>query len=181
MSSRVFKRVSARSPTETMPMPVNTDRTIICSILAFSMASMGLVGKISMMTFIRGGACLAAAFTPSPGRLSPAPGWKIIPSIMPRQMAKAVVPRYMITVLAPIRPIFLMSPSPATPSTREENTRGTMIILIMFIKMAPKGAIQVVAKGSPLCPSPRPAATPKIRPAKIFVVSPIQIHPFPTE
>ena len=87
----VFLNWSAGSPTMVMPMPRKMAKTIICSISAFSIDSIGLVGKILTITLIMGGASLAAAATPSAGRFIPAPGWIILPKIRPRTMANAVV------------------------------------------------------------------------------------------
>ena len=50
-----------------------------------------------------------------------------------------------------------------------ENTKGTMTILIMFIKIVPKGPIQVLAKPAPSAPSSKPAIIPRAKPMRILV------------
>ena len=76
-----------------MPRPRNSAKTMICSISAFSMDSIGLVGKILTITCIKGGASLADATSPSAGRFMPAPGSITLPKIRPSTMANAVVTR----------------------------------------------------------------------------------------
>ena len=142
---------------------------MICSMFALTIAPSGLVGKMSMITFIRGGAVLAATFTDSAGMDRPAPGWKAVPKPKPMTIAKAVVSMYQAMVLIPMRPTFLISPRLHTPITKLENTKGTMTILIMFIKMVPKGPIQVLAKPAPSAPSSKPAIIPRAKPIRILV------------
>lgn len=62
----------------------------------------------------------------------------------------------------------LISPRLVTPITRLENTSGTITILIMFMKIVPRGPIQVLAKPAPSAPSSRPAIIPSARPIKIL-------------
>ena len=68
-----------------------------------------------------------------------------------------------------MRRIFLISPRLHMPITSEAKTIGTIVILIMFIKIAPKGAIHVLANSAPSAPSSSPATTPSTSAAIILV------------
>ena len=52
-----------------------------------------VIGKMSIITCMIGGAALAAALTPSPGIFTPAPGSKTVPKNIPSTIANAVVPK----------------------------------------------------------------------------------------
>ena len=70
-----------------------------------------------------------------------------------------------------------MSPRLHIPITSDAKTIGTIVILIMFIKIAPKGPIHVLANSAPSSPSSRPAITPITSPAIIRVDSFIIMPP----
>ena len=87
----VFFKASAFSPTATMPTPTKRAKRMIWSMLALTIAPNGLVGKISMITFMIGGAALAVTFKPSVDMFKPAPGSTNTPKAIPRAIANAVV------------------------------------------------------------------------------------------
>ena len=133
------------------------------------MESTGLVGTMFTSTCIKVGATLTFGAT-FPAISRPSPGWMMPATAKPRTMATAVVTRYRHMVLALMRPSFLLSPPRlVTPTIREQNTTGTIIILMKLMKMVPIGAIHLVTKGSPSGPIARPAPTDKTNATKIWI------------
>ena len=80
-----------RSPAMTQATPKNRAKTMIWSMFAFTMDSIGLEGKMSSRTSSMGFAALASALSPS--MFIPAPALTRLPSARPMTMAMAVVTR----------------------------------------------------------------------------------------
>ena len=151
-----------------MPTPTNRAKIMMGRICALAMDSMGLVGTMFTSTCIKVGASLTFGAT-FPAISRPAPGWMIPATVKPRTIAIAVVIRYRTMVLALMRPNFLPSPPRlVTPTISEQNTTGTIIILMKLMKIVPMGAIHLLTKGSPSGPTPRPTATDRTSASRIW-------------
>ena len=123
------------SPDSVMAKPTKIANTIICSILALTIASNGLVGIILIITSESGGFSLASKVASPTG--IPTPGWKIEANVNAKVSAIAVVNRYKPIDFKLKRPSFEGSANEQTPQTKETKTRGTISIFKALMKRLP--------------------------------------------
>src|SRR6266705_4013996 len=125
--------VCAFGPNDAATAPKKTEKITICRISLLAKASNAL----------RGTRCVTNSFsdiddvfrfddvpTSGNGRFSDTPGWRTLTKSMPRSSENSDAVMNQPIVLMPMRPIALVSPMCAMPTTRVENTSGAMIILI---------------------------------------------------
>ena len=131
--------VCAFEPNDAAAAPKKTEKITICRISLLAKASNAL----------RGTRCVTNSFsdiddvfrfddvpTSGNGRFSDTPGWRTLTRNMPSSSENSDAVTNQPMVLRPIRPIALVSPMCAMPTTSVENTSGAMIILIRRRKMS---------------------------------------------
>jgi hypothetical protein len=129
----------ARSPSDAQATPKNSENTTICRISLVAIASTTERGtRCATNSFIDSEATLrlVEASASGIGRLRLSPGLSRLTRIMPTSSETSEAPTNQAIALTPMRPIDLVSPICATPTTRVENTSGAMIILIRRRKMS---------------------------------------------
>ncbi len=132
-SSFAFSSMAAQAT------PKNSENTTICRISLVAIASTIERGtRCVTNSFIDSDATLrlVEAWASGSGRLRFSPGRSTFTSTMPRSSDTSEAPMNQTIALAPMRPTALVSPMWAMPTTRVENTRGAMIILISRRKMS---------------------------------------------
>src|SRR5262245_20699227 len=123
----------ARSPSAAQATPKNSENTTIWRISLVAIASTTERGtRWATNSFIDSDATfrLVDAWASGSGRLRLSPGRRMLTRIMPSISDTSDAATNQIIAFAPIRPITLVSPMCATPTTSVENTSGAMIILI---------------------------------------------------
>ena len=157
------------------PKPKKIEKTRICRTSLPAMAETMLVGK----TWVRKSRRLSeAAFSPvcapasGSGRASPAPGWKRLAAISPRESETTEAVRNQPMDRAATRPTERVSPKLAMPETMVAKTSGAMIILIKRRKMSVASvkwaASALASSGEPACPcSTAPTAMPRTSPMPV--------------
>ena len=123
----------ALSPNAAAAAPKNTEKMTICRISLFAMASITLRGtRCVMNSRSDSDAVLRLDEVPTSGngRFSASPGRRILTRAIPRSSDISDAAMNQPIVLMPMRPIALVSPMCAMPTTSVENTSGAMIILM---------------------------------------------------
>ena len=95
---------------------------------------------------------------------TPAPMFIMLLTTRPSTMARAVLTRKMMTVLMPIRPRRLPSPTSAAAQTSRVNTSGATTMVSRLVRMVPSG-FSTSARG----PRTRPRTMPRTKPIMIRV------------
>ena len=129
----------ARSPIAAQATPKNSENTTICRISLVAIASTTERGtRCATNSFTESDATLrlVAELASGSGRLRLSPGRRMLTRIMPVTSETSEAPTNQSIALPPMRPIALVSPMCATPTTSVENTSGAMIILISRRKMS---------------------------------------------
>ena len=78
----------------------------------------------------------------------------------------------------PMRPSFVVSPRLVMPTTSEQRTTGTIIILMRLMKIVPIGAIHQLMNGSAGSPAIRPTMTASTSAMKILIDKFMKITPW---
>ena len=124
---------AARSPSAAAATPKNSEKTTICRISLFAIASTALFGtRWVTKSFNDSEAALRLVDAPTSGsgRLRLSPGRRMLTMMRPSSSETSEALTNHSIALPPIRPTALVSPICATPTTKVVKTSGAMIILI---------------------------------------------------
>ncbi len=137
--SIMLTRPFAASPSAAAATPKNSENTTICRISLLAIASTALFGTRWVMNSLSDSDAtlrLVAASASGSGRFKLSPGRSRLTMTMPSSSDTSEAETNHAIALRPMRPIALVSPICATPTTSVENTSGAMIILMRRRKMS---------------------------------------------